>query len=305
MKKFTWLIAAVLPLALAFSCQKEVTTTAADRNVTMHTPGGGGGCSQTVPSGFVQVSYPNGTPVAGQQTTVRVCVPCGSMTEANILLNGTVVGTATASPGVSCLDITFTPSASSDCTDPNNQYKLDIKYNNSGGSTCSSTTWPDAPYCNPGVVAQASTICIPVSATTCDPANPLTLTGTVNSITDSAGLGIRSIIDVTYCVTSCKNITGVKVQGGATAGGNVGAYLISYSDHSLVTTAGGITYPHQLNNNWVLSWTTDLTAGTTKCFNFVYSRSLVTDCSDITGDWSAVAAGVTSATKAPLNACPN
>lgn len=89
---------------------------------------------------------------------------------------------------------------------------------------------------------------------------------------------------ITYTLTSPVNVTGVKFQGGATAGGNTG--------HA-ISDPGEFQYANVNNNNTVLKWVGDLQACTPKVLTFKYTRNFSCPSGDalVTGDWSASAGG--------------
>lgn len=120
-------------------------------------------------------------------------------------------------------------------------------------------------------------------------------------VTDQVDLGNGWYeFEVTYTVTACKALTGVRTQGGLTAGGNDGSELISYSPMTGLTAE----YPKQLNNNWVLSWTEDFAAGQTRTYKARFKRAF-SACGKITGDWSSkTATPFAEAFEDELTACP-
>jgi hypothetical protein len=85
---------------------------------------------------------------------------------------------------------------------------------------------------------------------------------------------------ISYTLTSPVDVSGVKFQGGATAGGNSG--------HA-ITNVGDFQYVNVNNNNTVLKWEGDLTACTPKVLTFKYTRNFSCPASGalVTGDWKA------------------
>lgn len=85
---------------------------------------------------------------------------------------------------------------------------------------------------------------------------------------------------VTYTLTSPTDITGVKFQGGATAGGNSGHGITSYGNTILV---------NENKNNTVVKWEGDLVACTPQMVTFSYTRNF--NCpstgAEVTGNWKA------------------
>ena len=285
MKKLSWLLVAALPLVLFFSCQKQIASTAAASRTPSMMAGGCGVHDNTPSAGFATVTLTPAVPVAGQPLQVCISVPCGGLNSLTINKGGVAVATVNKpdGPPPSSLCVTFTPTAA-DCADPAQAYTLAVQYNNSQSNGCG------GPYCVSEVQAQVAAVCIPVVAAC---TTPLTITGHVDNVSTADGW---STITVTYCVTACQAITGVKTQGGATAGGNVGATTPTN------VTAGATI--NALNNNYVINWTDDFAAGQTRCYSFTYSRAF-TACGSVTGAWSAKSAnGLATATVDPLTACP-
>jgi hypothetical protein len=296
MKKISWLFAAILPVfLLVASCEKQIAsdvTATGGRNPEMRV---GCGTNETpIPANFFTLTTSPSPAVAGQPVEVCLSVAQGGMTAFYIYDTQGTPGTgddvlAASSTGGGQTPqrcASFTPEASN-CSGTSN-YRIVISYANAGGSD----------YCLGSVEALAiSSLCIPVEAEACTDAEALTITGSAVVSDVSEGW---ATITATYCVTACKAVAGVRVQGGATAGGNVGATEISWSDHSLATAG----YPNYANNNIVYSWTKDFAAGETKCFTFSYRRAF-TACGEITGDWSAKSAnGLSVAEIESLEGCP-
>jgi hypothetical protein len=101
------------------------------------------------------------------------------------------------------------------------------------------------------------------------------LTGTV---TNATNLGNGSWqFTVTYTVATEDALTGVKTQGGLTAGGNQGV--------SNVVASAGATVNYN-NNNAVVNWTDDFAACTAKTYTVTFER-VFSGSGVITGDWSS------------------
>jgi len=85
---------------------------------------------------------------------------------------------------------------------------------------------------------------------------------------------------VTYTLTSPTDQTGVKFQGGATAGGNTG--------HA-ITDFGNTVVVNANNNNTVLKWEGNLVACQPQSVSFKYTRNFSCPATDaaVTGQWSA------------------
>jgi len=85
---------------------------------------------------------------------------------------------------------------------------------------------------------------------------------------------------VTYTLTSPIDQTGVKFQGGATAGGNTG--------HA-ITDLGNTVVVNANNNNTVLKWEGNLVACQPQTISFKYTRNFSCPATGqpVTGQWSA------------------
>jgi hypothetical protein len=316
MKKLLWLSGAlILSASMFMACEKSIGGTldaaSADgaKKITNPNPpggGGGGGCSVALPANYFTVTTNPNPAIAGQPVTVCLTIGCGNIQTIQLLKNGVPVGdVVTLDPKGPTGCITFTPEAN-DCSSPStSKYSFAITADNGsvgpGGQKCTNSLFEaGAPYCLPDAIAAATVagnVCFTVLPPLCTDETALKITGTAETLETVDGW---STIKVTYCVKSCKDLTGVKVQGGATAGGNDGAQEVSWSDQNLATPG----YPRYTNNNIVYSWTTDLTAGVEKCFTYTYKRAQ-TACGSVTGQWSATSAnGLSSATIAPLSSCP-
>ncbi|TMI90586.1 MAG: hypothetical protein E6H06_17270 [Bacteroidetes bacterium] len=98
--------------------------------------------------------------------------------------------------------------------------------------------------------------------------------------------GGRYEFSISYTLISPVDVSGIKFQGGATAGGNVG--------HE-VTDLGNTVVVNANNNNTVLKWEGDLRACTPQVIHFKFARNFSCPATDelITGAWSASAGGAT------------
>ena len=85
---------------------------------------------------------------------------------------------------------------------------------------------------------------------------------------------------VNYTLTSPVDVSGVKFQGGATAGGNSGHSITDFGNTSVVNAN---------NNNTVLKWEGNLIACTPQTITFKYTRnfSCPAAAAIVTGGWSA------------------
>jgi len=98
---------------------------------------------------------------------------------------------------------------------------------------------------------------------------------------------------VVYTLTSPVDVNGIKFQGGATAGGNVG--------HQ-VTDLGNTVVVNANNNNTVLKWEGDLHACTPQVVTFKFTRNFSCPATNelITGQWSASAGGTVLGSVSPV-----
>ena len=90
---------------------------------------------------------------------------------------------------------------------------------------------------------------------------------------------------ITYTLISPVDVTGIKFQGGATAGGSYGHQMTDYGNTVVVNA--------NLNNT-VLKWEGNLTACTPQEVHFKFTRQFSCPATNelITGAWSASAGGV-------------
>jgi hypothetical protein len=90
---------------------------------------------------------------------------------------------------------------------------------------------------------------------------------------------------ISYTLISPVDVTGIKFQGGATAGGNYGHQITDFGNTVVVNA--------NLNNT-VLKWEGDLTACTPQEVHFKFTRQFSCPATNelITGAWSASAGGV-------------
>jgi len=105
-----------------------------------------------------------------------------------------------------------------------------------------------------------------------------TITPSVSAVNIGGGLYEFTI---SYTLTSPEDVSGVKFQGGATAGGNVGHQVTDFGNTVLVNAN---------NNNTVLKWEGNLLACTPQVVSFKFTRNFSCPATDqlITGQWSAV-----------------
>jgi hypothetical protein len=87
-------------------------------------------------------------------------------------------------------------------------------------------------------------------------------------------------ITITYILTSPKDVTGVKFQGGATSGGQEKHEMVDYGNTKVV---------HNNNQNTVLKWEGDLVACQPQTVNFTYKRKFECPATNavVTGNWTA------------------
>ncbi len=85
---------------------------------------------------------------------------------------------------------------------------------------------------------------------------------------------------ISYTLTSPEDVTNVKFQGGATAGGNSGHAITDFGNTSVVNAN---------NNNTVVKWNGDLLACEPQVITFKYQRNFSCPATDaqVTGSWKA------------------
>jgi hypothetical protein len=178
-------------------------------------------------------------------------------------INGDWVKVADADVSSSIHEVAynFVPSVTGD-----NVYEFRLHYIASGGCSGFSQTFSDSYYLD--VENQC------VSAFTIIPA--------ISAVNMNNGLYEFTI---SYTLISPVDVSGIKFQGGATAGGNVG--------HQ-VTDLGNTSVVNATLNNTVLKWEGDLTACTPQTVSFKFTRQFSCPATDalITGAWSASAGGI-------------
>jgi hypothetical protein len=117
-----------------------------------------------------------------------------------------------------------------------------------------------------------------------------TIVPTVEATNVGGGLYEFSI---TYVLTSPVDVSGVKFQGGATAGGNEGHDVTDFGNTSLV---------NDNKNNTVVKWTGDLQACTPTTVHFKYTRQFgcPATAAQVTGNWKASVGDITLGEIAPI-----
>jgi hypothetical protein len=194
--------------------------------------------------------------------TTGVAVPdCGKL-QLFQKINGDWVKVADADVSSSVHEVSydFEPSIAGD-----NAYEFRVHYIKSGGCDGFSTTMSGSFFLD--VENQCVT--------------QFTIIPFVSAVNMNNGLYEFTI---TYALISPVDVSGVKFQGGATAGGNVGHQVTDFGN-TIVVNAN--------NNNTVLKWEGNLTACTPQVVSFKFTRNFSCPASDalITGAWSASAGG--------------
>lgn len=113
-----------------------------------------------------------------------------------------------------------------------------------------------------------------------------------NVVAQPMGNGIYEFT-ITYTLTSPTAVTGVKFQGGATAGGNTGHQI---------TDLGNTVVVNANNNNTVVKWEGNLEACTPQTVYFKYTRNFSCPATNaaVTGNWKASIGEVVLGEIAPL-----
>ena len=177
------------------------------------------------------------------------------------------VWTEVASGNAPTVTFTFTPETADDCA-----YTFRAGFDPGGTVQCRGA------YSGVDYLTQQD-----FCADVIDPCvNVFTVEGNASAVNLNNGLYEFTI---SYTLTSPTDVSGVKFQGGATAGGNTG--------HA-VTDLGNLRYAHINNNNTVLKWEGDLKACVPQVLTFKYTRNFSCPASGalVTGDWTASAGGL-------------
>ena len=275
---------ALLFLSIFSSCKKNSTGLSlfdVDNAASVNTRGGGPGNTNNTPdvSPSLTMMYNPDPAILNQTVTVTgtfdastgVAVPdCGKL-QMFQKINGDWVKVADADVTATSHQVTydFTPTVAGD-----DVYEFRLHYIKSGGCDGFSTTMSGSYFID------VQTQCVSV----------FTITPSISAVNLNNGLYEFTI---TYTLTSPVDVSGIKFQGGATAGGNVG--------HE-VTDLGNTTVVNANNNNTVLKWEGDLTACTPQTVTFKFTRNFSCPATDelITGQWSASAGGVVLGTVASI-----
>jgi hypothetical protein len=156
----------------------------------------------------------------------------------------------------------FVPAVASD-----NAYEFRLHYIASGGCTGFNQTFSDSYFLD------VENQCV----------SAFTIIPSISAVNLNNGLYEFTI---SYTLISPVDVSGIKFQGGATAGGNVG--------HQ-VTDFGNTVVVNANDNNTVLKWEGNLTACTPQVVSFKFTRNFSCPATDalITGAWSAVAGATT------------
>ncbi|HET9824480.1 MAG TPA: hypothetical protein VFP87_04060 [Chitinophagaceae bacterium] len=261
-------IAALLLFSVFYSCKKDSSTLSSSNLVTSRSGGPGGTSGATVNPTMVVTFNPDPATV-NQSVTVTgsfdgaTAIPdCGKL-QLFQKIDGTWVKVADAdvSSSVHSVAYNFTPTVAGD-----DAYEFYVHYISAGCSGFSENK-------SGSFFLDVQNQCVSVFTI----APSITATNLGNGLYE---------FSVTYTLTSPVNVTGIKFQGGATAGGNYG--------HQ-VTDLGNTVVVNETLNNTVLKWEGDLTACTPQEIHFKFTRQFSCPATNalITGAWSASAGGVT------------
>ncbi len=216
----------------------------------------------------VTVSY-----TATDQTT-NTAVSCGKV---SIYQWDGIQWVEVAAANAPTASFTFTPTTATDCA-----YKFRAGFSPGGGSggvSCSGD------YAGVDYTTEQD-FCIDVQ----ECVQTFTISSEIEATAVANG---QYEFAITYTLISPVDVNGVKFQGGATAGGNVGSTITDY---------GNTTVVNANNNNTVLKWDGNLQACTPQKVAFKYKRNFKCPAVDeaITGQWSASVGATELGVKAPL-----
>lgn len=260
-------IAALLLFSVFYSCKKDSSTLSSSNLLTSRSGGPGGTSGASVSPSMVVTFNPNPATV-NQPVTVTgsfdgsTAIPdCGKL-QLFQKIDGSWVKVADAdvSSSVHSVTYSFTPTIAGE-----DVYEFYVHYISTGCSGFSENK--SASY-----FLDVQNQCVSV----------FTITPSITATNLGSGLYEFS---VTYTLTSPVNVTGIKFQGGATAGGNYGHEITDFGNTVLVNAT---------LNNTVLKWEGDLTACTPQEVHFKFTRQFSCPATNelITGGWSASAGGV-------------
>jgi hypothetical protein len=266
-------IAALFLFGIFSSCKKDssgLSTTSSASGDLVSTRAGGGPVNTTPvdnvdPSLIVKFNPDPG--IVNQTVTVRgtfdattgVAIPdCGKL-QLFQQVNGTWVLRAQVDVTASVHEVSydFVPTIAGD-----DVYEFRLHYIKSGGCDGFNTFMSDSFFLD------VRNQCV----------SQFTITPSISAQNIGGGLYEFTI---SYTLTSPVDVSGIKFQGGATAGGNVGHQITDYGN-TVVVNAN--------NNNTVLKWEGNLTACTPQVVHFKFTRNFSCPATNelITGQWSAV-----------------
>jgi len=268
MKSFTLSgVAAFVLIVLLYSCEKDATTTLANR--------AGPISAKTDPT--LKVTFNPDPATVNQPVTVTgtfdgaTAIPdCGKL-QLFQKVDGAWVNVAQADISASVHEVTynFTPTTAGD-----NAYEFYVHYVPSGGCNDFGENKSDSYFLD------VQTQCVSV----------FTITPSISAENWNNGLYEFTI---TYTLISPVDVTSIKFQGGATAGGSYGFQL---------TDIGNTVMVNQNLNNDVLKWEGNLTACTPQEVHFKFTRQFSCPATNelITGAWSASAGGTVLGSVDPI-----
>lgn len=265
--------AALLLFSALYSCKKDSSTLSGSSGSNLLLAGRNGGGGNTGPASKIDptlvVNFNPDPATVNQPVTVtgtfdgNTTIPdCGQLQLFQRNIDGITwdkVADVTVSSSVHAVSYTFTPTTVGD-----NAYEFYVHYIASGGGCTDFGENKSASY-----FLDVQSQCVSV----------FTITPSISA--QDMGNGLYEF-SVTYTLTSPVDVTGIKFQGGATAGGNYG--------HE-VTDFGNTVVVNQNLNNTVLKWEGDLTACTPQEIHFKFTRQFSCPATNelITGAWSASA----------------
>ena len=262
-------IAALVLIVLLYSCEKDASNTLANR----------AGPSSVKIDPTLDATFNPDPATVNQPVTVTgkfdgaTPIPdCGKLQLFQRDADGVTwdkVAEANVSASVHEVTYTFTPTNAGD-----NAYEFYVHYVPSGGCNDFGENKSESYFLD------VQTQCVSV----------FTITPSISAENWNNGLYEFTI---TYTLTSPVDVTGIKFQGGATAGGSYGFQL---------TDIGNTVMVNQNLNNDVLKWEGNLTACTPQQVHFKFTRQFSCPATNelITGAWSASAGGAVLGSVDPI-----
>jgi len=253
-------IAAFVLIVLLYSCEKDASSTLANRanpNTVKIDPA----LTATFNPDPATVNQP--VTVTGTFEGTTPIPDCGKLQLFQRDADGVTwdkVADINVTSSVHAVTYTFTPTIAGD-----KAYEFYVHYIASGGCDGFSENKSESYFLD------VQTACVSV----------FTITPSISAENWNNGLYEFTI---TYTLTSPVDVAGVKFQGGATAGGSYGFQL---------TDIGNTVMVNQNLNNDVLKWEGDLTACTPQVIHFKFTRQFSCPATNelITGAWSASVGG--------------